>query len=232
MGEVEFAPSLDHLSTLDLYPPILPVGDGSMPFSAAVHWIASEGLKSGLPLSSAGQKYRDAAIALRDKIISEKVRTSGENLDGDPEALAAVEFEELKFTFDFEAGVVDIAKRVNRIEVVASENGLPQDCYFRARSHRPIWTKLVVRREDVLREWPFDSVPEESAYDMIPESPLRGRKAEAARQALWQVFRDGRVPKYLTDTQLVDRLNQRKIKGGDLGGFERTTVLRALGRRK
>jgi hypothetical protein len=222
----------DDVSTLDHYPPISPVGDGSMPFSAAVHWIASEGLQFGLPLSSAGQKYHDAAISLRDKITSEKVRTSGENLDGDPEAIAAVEFEQLQITFDFYEGVEHIAGRVNRIEIVPSENGLSQDCYFKARSHRPFWTKVVVRKEDIFREWQFDSVPEESAYDMIPELPLRGRKAEAARQALLQSFPGRRVPKHLTTAQLVNQLNRREKRDGDLGGFERTTVLRALGRRR
>jgi hypothetical protein len=67
---------------------------------------------------------------------------------------------------------------------------------------------------------------------MIPESPLRGQKIEAARLALLQEFPDRRAPKHLTAAQLVNRLNRREKRAGDLGGFERTTVLRALGRRK
>jgi hypothetical protein len=140
----------DDVSTLDHYPPISPVGNGSMPFSAAVHWIASEGRRFGLPLSCAGQKYRAAAIALRDKIISGKVSIHGENQDGEFEEIPAHEFEELEFTFT--ENMEDIAGRINHIDIIPSENGMSLDCFFRARSHRPFWTKLRVAKVDLLRE--------------------------------------------------------------------------------
>jgi hypothetical protein len=158
------------VSTLDHYPPISPVGDGSTPFSAAVHWIASKGLQVGMLLSSAGPTYRAAAIALRDKVISGKALTHGENQDGEFEEIPAHEFEELEFTFA--ESVEDIAGRVNRIDVVPSENGLSLDCFFRARSHRPFWTKLRVRKEDILREWPFDQVSPDSVRPQRGKKPL------------------------------------------------------------
>jgi hypothetical protein len=173
---------LDDVSTLDYYAPISPVGDGTMPLSAAVHWIASEGFKIGLLLTGAEPRYRAAAIELRNKIISEKVRTHGENLDGDFELIPAIEFEELKFTFDFAEGVQDIAARESRIEVVPSENALPLDCFFKARSHRPIWTKLVVRREDVRREWPFKQF-----------QPVR-RQASLGKKPLIQLYLQDKFP--------------------------------------
>jgi hypothetical protein len=55
VGAVEFAPSLDHLSTLDHYPPISPVGDGSIPWSATVHWIASPMMSADGGNSGQGQ---------------------------------------------------------------------------------------------------------------------------------------------------------------------------------
>jgi len=161
---------LDDVSTLDHYPPISPVGDGSIPWSATVHWIASKGLQVGMRLSSAGPTYRAAAIALRDKVISGKALTHGENHDGEFEEIPAHEFEELEFSFA--ESVEDIAGRVNRIDVVPSENGLSLDCFFRARSHRPFWTKLRVRKEDVLREWPFDQVSPDRVRPQRGKTPL------------------------------------------------------------
>jgi hypothetical protein len=143
----------DDVSTLDHYPPISPVGDGSMPFFGAVHWIATEGLQLRIPISSAGPTYLAAAVALRDKHISGKAITYGENQDGEFEQISAVEYVDKKFIFDFEAGVEDLARRDNRIEIGLSDDG---DCLFRANSFRAIFTKIVVRKEDILREWPFD----------------------------------------------------------------------------
>jgi hypothetical protein len=151
----EIEEKLDGVSTFDYYAPIAPVGDGTMPFSAAVHWIASKGFKIGLLLTDAEPSYRAAAIDLCNKILSGKVRTHGENLDGDFESIPAVEFVELKFTFDFAEGIEDIVGRERRVEVNASNNGLPLDCFFKARSHRPVWTKLVVSRDDVRDVWSF-----------------------------------------------------------------------------
>jgi hypothetical protein len=143
----------DDVLTLDHYPPVSPIGDGLMPVFAVIHWNATKGLQLRLPISSAGPTYRATAIALRDKIISGKVITCGENLDGEFEQISAIEYVDKKFTFDFEAGVEDIAGRDNRIEVGVSDDG---DCLFRANSFRAIWTKIAVRKEDVRHEWPFD----------------------------------------------------------------------------
>jgi hypothetical protein len=149
----EFSEPLDELLTSAHYPPLSPVGDGTLAFSAAVHWIATEGLQLRIPISSAGPTYLAAAVALRDKAISGKAATFGENLDGEFEQISAIEYVDKKFTFDFEAGVEDTARRDNRIEVSLSDDG---DCLFRANSFRAIWTKMAVRKEDILREWPFD----------------------------------------------------------------------------
>ena len=65
-------------------------------------------------------QHRAAAIALRDKVISGKALTHGENQDGEFEEIPAHEFEELEFSFA--ESVEDIAGRVNRIDVVPSEN--------------------------------------------------------------------------------------------------------------
>jgi hypothetical protein len=225
--EKEFSP-LDEILTSTHYPPISPIGDGNMPLSAAINWIATKGLQVTFPLDNAGPEYHAAATVIQDQLISEKAIVYGENSDRDFEVIPGVKFQGKKFIFDFEAGVEDIAGRDNRIEVGVSEDG---DCLFRAYSFRAIWTNMVVRKEDVRREWPFHLVTDESAYADVPDVPLQGRKAEAARQALLQEFPDRRVPNQLTIAQLVNRINQRKNKIGDRGGFERTTVLRALGRR-
>jgi hypothetical protein len=220
---------LDALLTSAHYPRLSPVGDGTMAFSASIHWIATEGLKKDFLLISAESRYRAAAEEIQNKIVSGKIVVHGENSDGDREAIPAIEFEDLTFTFDFVEGVADVAGGGRRIEVGVSEDG---DCLLKPNSHLPIWTKLVVQRELVRREWPFHLVTEESAYTAIPDVPFRGAKAEAARKALLQEFPDGRVPNQLSTAQVVDRLNHQQKKSGDRGGFERSTVLRALGRKK
>jgi hypothetical protein len=225
----EFSESLDEVTTSAHYPQLSPVGDGTMPLSAVIHWVATEGLKREFLLISAEPGYRSAAKEIQDKIVSGKIVVHGENLDGDREAIPAIEFEDLKFTFDFVEGLEDFAGHYRRIEIGVSEDG---DCLFKPNSHLSIWTKLVIQREPVLREWPFHLVTEESAYTSIPDVPCRGAQAEAARKALLQEFPDGRVPNQLSIARVVDRLNNRQKKTGDRGGFERTTVLRALGRKK
>jgi len=151
----EFSEPLDDVLTSAHYPWIPPIGDGTMTMSAAIHWIATEGLQVDLAINIAGPRYVAAAIALRDKIILNKVKSYGENSDRDFEEIPGIAFLERKFTFDFEAGVEDIAGRENRIEVSLSEDG---DCLFRANSFRAVWTHLMVRREDIRREWEFAQV--------------------------------------------------------------------------
>jgi hypothetical protein len=145
---------LDELLTSAHYPRLSPVGDGTMPLSTAIHWIATEGLKREFKLITAGPTYLAAGVALRDKIISENALTYGENQDGEYEQIPAIDYINKDLTFDFEAGVEDIARRDNRIEIGLSDDG---DCLFRANSFRAIFTKIVVRKEDILREWPFDN---------------------------------------------------------------------------
>jgi hypothetical protein len=225
----ELSEPLDDVLTSDYYPPISPIGDGTMPWSAAVHWIATVGLETDLLLIGAESHYRNAAVEIQNKIISGKISVHGENPDGDREAIPGIEFEDLTFTFDFVEGVADVAGRNRRIEIGVSEDG---DCLFKPNSRLPMWTKLAVSREAVRREWPFSLVTEEAAYTVIPDRPFRGPKIEPARLALLQEFSEGRVPKHLTIAQITKRLNQRRKTSGDLGGFDRTTVLRALGLRK
>jgi hypothetical protein len=220
---------LDELLTSAYYPRLSPVGDGIMPLSATIHWIITEGLKIEFLLINAEPRYRSAAEEMQNKIISGKIVVHGENLDGDREAIPAIEFEDLIFTFDFVEDLADVAGHDRRIEVGVSEDG---DCLFRPNSHLPIWTKLVVQRELVRREWPFHLVTEESAYTAIRAEPFRGAEVEAARKALLQEFPEGRVPNQLSMTQIVGRLNHQQKKSGGRGGFERSTVLRALGRKK
>jgi hypothetical protein len=226
---MEYSEPLDDLLTSTYYLRRSPVGDGSMPVSAAIHWIATGGLKTEFLLINAEPGYRLAAEEFQNKVVSGKIVVHGENLDGDREAIPAIEFEDLRFTFDFVEEVADVAGHDRRIEVGVSEDG---DWLFKPNSHLPIWTKLVVQREPVRREWPFHLVTEESAYTAIPDEPFPGAKAEAARKALFQEFPDGRVPNQLSIAQVVGRLNHRQKQSGDPGGFERTTVMRALGLKK
>jgi hypothetical protein len=219
----------DDVLTLDHYPPVSPVGDGIMPLSAPIHWIATDGLRTELLLTAAESRYRAAAVEIGNKIVSGKFFLHGENSNRDREVIPAIEFEELIFTFDFVEGVEDVARHDRRVEIGVGEDG---DCLFVPNSHRPKWTKLVVSKEAVFREWPLSLITEEAAYTVIPDRPFRGPKIELARLALLQEFSEGRVPKHLTSARITKRLNQRRKTSGDLGGFDRTTVLRALGLRK
>jgi hypothetical protein len=153
--QTEYSEPLDDLSTSDYYEPISAGGDGTMPFWAAVHWIATQGLQISLLIAEASSLYRAAAIALRDKIISNKVKVYGENSDRDFEEMPGIAFVGREFCFDFEEGLEVLASRENRIEISSGKDG---DCLFRAYSFRAIWTKIVVCREDVRREWPLVSV--------------------------------------------------------------------------
>jgi hypothetical protein len=142
------------LSALTYYPSVAPEGDGQMPILAAVHWIASEGLKLDHDLLSiAGEShYCDSAKALFRKVASEKVRVRGENLDEDSEQIASAAFDDdLVPVFDFAEGP---PRYVRRLELNVSDGDQSMDILFKAKN-RGSWTNVKVFCEDVRREWPF-----------------------------------------------------------------------------
>jgi hypothetical protein len=227
------------LWALAYYPSISPIGDGQMPLSAAVHWIASKGFKNDHDLTSQeGQlAYSAAAIDLFAKISSDnKVHAVGENSDEDPEQLPAVQFSELAsyfdFTDDFEAAGND-----RRMEINVSEEGYSRDV-LRKAGKRGQWTAVRVSCEDVRRVWPYQGLPRcddnspEEFCDAVPSEIQKGPKAEITRQALRSKFRDGLVPKHLSTTKICERIKPEMLKLGDNGGADRSTVERLLKRRK
>jgi hypothetical protein len=145
------------LCALTYYPSISPVGDGQMPISAAVHWIASEGLKIDYDLLShiGVTKYYDAAKALFDKIASNKASVVGENEDEKNDFIPCAEFVELKAYFDFgDSDLEAVAGNDKRLELNVSENKKSRDI-FRKSNNRGKWTKIYVFCEEILSAFPF-----------------------------------------------------------------------------
>jgi hypothetical protein len=225
------------LSALAYFPRTSPDGDGQMPILAAVHWIASEGLKLDHDLFSIAGKshYCNSAKAFFRKVALEKVRVRGENLDEDPEQIASAIFDDdLVPVFDF---AEDPPRYVRHLEFNVSDGEQSMDTIFKAKN-RGSWTNVKVFCEDVRRVWPYQGLPRcddnspEEFCDAVPSEIQKGPKAEITRQALRSKFRDGLVPKHLSSTEICERIKPEMLKLGDNGGADRSTVERLLKRRK
>jgi hypothetical protein len=127
------------------------------PISAAVHWIASEGLKIDYDLLShiGVTKYYDAAKALFDKIASNKWSVVGENDSEKNKQIPAYEFVALDPYFDFgDSDLEAAAGNDKRLELNVSENKKSRDI-FRKSNNRGKWTKIYVFCKDIGQAWPF-----------------------------------------------------------------------------
>jgi hypothetical protein len=241
----------------DWFPDIRPDGDGVMPISAAIHWIASEGRKINHDLLSAEGKahYSSTASALFGKVVSGTVRVIGENENEENDFMPVAEFGALKAYFDFSNDDIFEASAGNdkRLEVnVSGENDESRDV-FRKPTKRGEWTKLYVLREEIRREWPEETTappkisPQTTSesggapetFKPYPEIELSGKPKVACEimQLLWT----SGPPERLSSLAMAGKVTTKYQKlgwsrvdgrGHTIKDFSAEDIQRALGRRK
>jgi hypothetical protein len=159
MGNKNTATSPETIFTvIPKYLPIKPEGDGCMPLSAALHWIASKGFANAPDAcTDAGDQYQAAAKEFSSKVISGKVRVIGADHNQRPETLSPLEFATMRWCFLFNETDLfsEIVANEARIVIMPCGENEQSEDQFWVSGNQPRFTMLQVFREDVRREWPF-----------------------------------------------------------------------------
>jgi hypothetical protein len=140
------------------FPPIAPEGDGCMPISAVLHWIACKGCID-VPdtpdiRANAGAQYQAAGMLFSEKASSQRLRVVGINRNQESEPIDCSQFVHVRWSFIFN----DIDLFSNCFAGDARIVILGDDQYWIGRETEPRWTNLQVFKEDIRREWPFGEV--------------------------------------------------------------------------
>jgi hypothetical protein len=141
--------------------PITPTGDGSMPISAALYWIASKGLTIDLGGLDGRDRYRKAAEDFSKKANSKKFEVVGLDRDGKIAILPSHIFvAALKwlFTNDDDRDIwASVWASDARIEVVLCDDDQhSNDEFWDGGDSFARVTTLTVLKESVRREWSFN----------------------------------------------------------------------------
>jgi hypothetical protein len=150
--------------------PIAPGGDGYMPLSAALHWIASKGLTCAPDTClDANAQYQAAAKEFKAKASSGKVRVVGADHNRTVETFPSDQFATTQWCFVFnEADLFSeiLANEARIVIMPCGENEQSEDQFW-VGGNQPRLAMLQVSRKDVRREWPF------KRYCEIPPPQLK-----------------------------------------------------------
>jgi hypothetical protein len=138
--------------------PIKPDGDGCMPLSAALHWIASNGLASAPDACvDASDQYQAVAKEFSAKVISGRVRIIGADNNQMAETLPPLELATVQWSFFFNDDdyFSDATTDVSRIVIMPCGDDQRSEDQYWAAGDQPRLTMLQVFKEDIRREWPF-----------------------------------------------------------------------------
>jgi hypothetical protein len=136
--------------------PIVPEGDGSMPVSAALHWIASEGFKIDLDdCPDAHDRYQAAAGRFSATANSKKFDIVGLDRDRKAAILPSYVFAVVKWPFvNDDEGLFGAGEA--RIELVPwDDDQRSNDEFWEGGESSPRVTTLTVLKESIRRNWPF-----------------------------------------------------------------------------
>jgi hypothetical protein len=139
--------------------PIVPDGDGSMPVSAALHWIASEGFKIDLDdCPDARDRYQAVAGHFSATANSKKLDVVGLDRDRKTAILPSYVFAVVKWPFvNDDEGLFGAAMASEaRIEVAPwDDDQRSNDEFWEGGESFPRVTTLTVLKESIRRNWPF-----------------------------------------------------------------------------
>jgi hypothetical protein len=139
-------------------PPIMPpVGDGYMPLYCAAQWIATEGGTVDFDPESIAV-WRKAFDLLLSALASRKVAVVGTR-DGEREHVPEVQFADCRVDYPFSDASMDLILS-NDLYLQSTpyydeehwRDGY-DDALMDRQHHR--WSRLIVARADIRREWPF-----------------------------------------------------------------------------
>jgi hypothetical protein len=137
---------------------IAPDGDGYMPLSAALHWIASKWLTCAPDTClNAKEQYQAAAAEFKTPGSSGKVRVIGADHNRTVEPFPPDQFATVRWCFVFNESDLfsEIIAHEARIVIMPCGEDEQSEDQFWVGGNQPHLTMLQASKEDVRREWPF-----------------------------------------------------------------------------